>query len=308
LVDAIHAGNQDALKLFVNRITLECFQKDGDLFNAVEKLRDKEALNIPYGDLKEEGLLKRLDDIEKQFNEVKNLRYEVKKLRDKEALNIPYDDIKKEQLLKRLAEIEVKEQIWHLSRVWVVPLLVQFAEVYDHTLLNQYKKARSDLDKHSNSLSPAVHHYWAKIAYRRGFYTLAIKEIAAGMKSIADMKSRKKEDNTLCTLGEGMLGLLVNILADLNLPKEGQLLCDTLNRCLTAQDTKAHQLHRLLDRLARLYLRQGKPESAITKYEKKRQESIDYFEDNGQRELAWLLYITAFTGDKDAMHTIMRLK
>jgi hypothetical protein len=254
LIDAVHAGNQDALIMLVNRITLAGFQTDGNLHNAVNELR--KALNIAYGDAKQEDLLKRLDEIE--------------------------------------------QQIWYLSRAWVIPLLAKFAESYDHTLLNKYEKARAILDKHLGSLPAEIYHYWASVPYRQGYYASAAKEVANGIRLLTP--------ETLCTLGEGILGQLVNILIDLNFKKESQLLCDTLDRCLAEQYTEATKVERhcLLDRIARIYLRLGKTDAAIAKYKRKRQESIRDFKSEeqpelaGQRELAWLLYVTAFTKHKDA--------
>jgi hypothetical protein len=108
--------------------------------------------------------------------------------------------------------------------------------------------------------------------------------------------------DTLCTLGEDIVGQLANFLIDLNMPQESEFLCDVLIHCLAKQQTEMGKFnrHKLLDRHARIYLRQGKPEAAIAKYKRKRQESMRDFREDGHRELAWLLYITAFVGHQDA--------
>lgn len=205
-------------------------------------------------------------------------------------LNLPKTETKQKELLQQFDKI----QVWELSRYWLIPLLVYLAEKYDHNLLRKYELARLDLNQHLKAVSPAVYHYWAKLYYRHGRYELAIKETVDGICPLTD--------ETLYSLGEGLLGNLINLLIDLNLPKEGLLLCDRLDEYLAVQQTqKAREdRHNLLDRAARLALKQKLYYKAITKYKNKQLDSIQVLKENGERELAWLLYITAFLRHKEA--------
>ena len=207
-----------------------------------------------------------------------------------DLLKIPHSDAKAKQLLQQLDKI----QIWELSQYWIIPLIVYLAERYDHKLLKKYELKRSKLNKYRQALSPAIYHYWAKLYYRQGRYDLAVKETVDGLCLLTPDK--------LYTLGEGLLGHLINLLVDLNLPKEGMLLCDRLDEYLAKQQTKQAKTdhHKLLDRAARLALKQNRSYKAISKYKNKQEESIELYNETGERELAWLLYVTAFLKYKQA--------
>jgi len=210
----------------------------------------------------------------------------------RERLEIPYGAESGERRL--LAALDACESaLWPLARAWVLPLLLALAEAYDYRLLKKYERALWALDTPLPA-APHVHHYLSKPHYRDGRYGLAAKELAAGFALL-------NPDTLYATGALGLLGQLLNLLIDLNLPDQGQAIDDLLESCLARNASSTAERHRLnrLDRVARLAMRQGKPESAIGRFQEKYHEVRDAGED-GLRELSWLLYATAWLGQPEA--------
>lgn len=93
-----------------------------------------------------------------------------------------------------------------------------------------------------------------------------------------------------------LLGALLNDLIDLNLPDAGQAVLDRLMQRLGEVDDQK-QAFRLLDRRARLSLRQGRIDAALNDFKRKRLQSGD---GQSTRELAGLLYAAAWFRHDDA--------
>lgn len=210
----------------------------------------------------------------------------------RERLGIPYGAESGERRL--LATLDACESaLWPLARAWVLPLLLALGEAYDYRLLRKYERALLALDTPLPA-APHVHHYLSKPHYRDGRYGLAARELVAGFALLTP--------DTLCATGAlGLLGQLLNLAIDLNLPAQGRVIDDLLESCLARNASSTAERHRLnrLDRVARLAMRQGRPESAIGRFQEKYHEVKDAGED-GLRELSWLLYATAWLGQPDA--------
>ncbi|MDJ0807008.1 MAG: hypothetical protein QNJ78_09265 [Gammaproteobacteria bacterium] len=212
-------------------------------------------------------------------------------------LCLPYDDPNEgaESYLKFVA---VADQVSPLSQYWLRPYLGFLAQVHDHPSMQRYLKTRKRAEGQDAWLpdSPIFYHYLATPDYRNGLYIKGVKKLVAGFNKIVG--------ETAChQAGIKLLGNLINHLIDLGLPDEADLLAIELKRCLEVYegDTEETDRFTLMDREARIALRQGQTTGAsdehilraVTLFDKKRIESIANGED-GSRELAWLLYVTAW--------------
>lgn len=193
----------------------------------------------------------------------------------------------------------VSETLWPLSRAWVVPLEILLAEAHDHQRLPRLETARVELEHGDLEMPPTLHHYWSKLYYRTGRYALALHEVAQGL-------SRLSADES-CTCGAGLLGHLVALLVDIDLPAPAAALQQRLDDCLARRTDAdvAWERHKLRDRAARIALRQGQVERAATLYRLKRADSRR-FKGNGHRELAWLLYIESWRDPQGAAIPLAR--
>ncbi len=197
-----------------------------------------------------------------------------------------YDEPAERRLLMQLEG--QSDRLWPLAQAWVRPLEALFAEAYDHGRLPELEQARRLLEGACSVEIPApIFHYWSKIAYRRGQYALSLKDVARGL-------SRLRPD-AFCTRGAGLVGHLVGLLVDVDLPAPAAILHQKMEDCLAHQsDEKSDwERHKLKDRAARIALRLGQVERATALYRLKRAES-GRFGFDGSRELAWLLFIGAW--------------
>lgn len=174
-----------------------------------------------------------------------------------------------------------------LSQAWVKALEALFAEAYDQRRLDELEQSRRTLERAAVVMPAPVYHYWSKIAYRQGRYTVALQDIARGLSEL--------QPADLCTRAAGLVGHLIGLLVDVNLPDPAAALHQQLEDCLANRGTKESdwERHKLQDRAARIALRQGQPQRAVAFFRKKRQDSIRFGGD-GHRELAWLLYASAW--------------
>lgn len=203
------------------------------------------------------------------------------------ALKIRRDDGAAEvPLLARLDRLH--ESLSLLTASWVIPYIVYLAEVYDHELLHNYESSRPNFP--SDALpEPFVYHYWGKLYYRKGEYGHALMELANGFALLDPARLFKPA-------GIGPLGLLVNCLIDLNLPRPGLALFNRLDIGLRSLEDRLSQFGLLekinrLDRQARLALRQGSPVEAAIYYREKRSRDTR----DPDRERAWLLYVASWS-------------
>ncbi len=207
-------------------------------------------------------------------------------------LKVPWHDETAEQaLLAKLLRLEPDP--WPLTQAWLKPLEALLAEAYDHGSLFDLEQARRQLDSAGIEMPAPAYHYWSKIYYRLGRYALALRDTAHGLGAIAP--------EAFCTRGAGLVGHLVGLLVDLNLPAPADVLQRRLDDCLADQmdERAAWERHKLMDRAARISLRLGRPDHASAIYHLKRRESRRYG-GHGERELAWLLYIGAWSDPSQA--------
>jgi len=133
---------------------------------------------------------------------------------------------------------------------------------------------------------------WAKAEYRRGHYARAVAATVEGLRCAAIT------DEPVIRL----LGSLINLLLDLNLPELAQTLFDLRDRRLDSDsftgDFAAQERFKGLDVQGRRALRQGQVAAALAGFRRKRRQAPEHGE-NGRRELAWLLYAAALTGPVD---------
>lgn len=248
LVAAARSGQDEALAVLIDRLTLRALQQGGELDRAERDLRQRLAIG-------------RQDEAGERW------------------------------LGERLEA--VSNWLWPLSRLWILPLETLLAEAYDHRRLPRLEAARAALRYDGIPISPSRHHAWSKLDYRMGRHALALREVARGLNGIGP--------HEWCDRGTGLLGHLVNLLIDVDLPAPAAVLYQCLDDCL-AQRTDAdaaRERYQLHDRAARIALRQGQVERASAFYRLKRDESARQA-GNGQRELAWLLYLESWRDPRGA--------
>lgn len=197
-------------------------------------------------------------------------------------------------LLHRLAPIV--DTLPVLTRLWAAPLLTHLAEQHHHERLDCCRRRLEDLAKaHPESVN--LYADWAKAEYRRGHYARAVAATMEGLRCAA------KADETVIRL----LGSLVNLLIDFNLPRPAQDLFDLRNLQLDQLDGNcvakdggnfvAKECFKGLDFKGRLALREGDYPAALVLFRSKRIQAPEHDKDEkGWRELAWLLYASALAG------------
>lgn len=187
-------------------------------------------------------------------------------------------------LLHRLTP--VVDHLPLLTRLWVAPLLTHLAGQHDHERLNSSRRRLADLAK-AHPESANLYADWAKAEYRRGYYARAAAAIVDGLGC-----ATVTDDITV-----RLLGSLVNILLDLNLPGPANAWFDLWQRGLDQLDGDFAGQERFKGRdvQGRLALRQGQVSAAMAWFRRKRIEAPDHKE-TGHRELAWLLYAAALAG------------
>lgn len=242
LVVAVRGGQDRALTVLIDRLTLRALQQGAELDQAEQRLR--------------------------------------------QCLDAGRDNETGERWLGERLEA-VSERLWPLSRAWILPLEVLLAEAHDHRRLPRLEAACAGFGRNALGWPPSFHHYGAKLYYRTGRYALALQEVALGLNRLG------AEDP--CERGRGLLGHLVSLLVDVDLPAPAAALHQRLDDCLARRTDPevAWDRFKLRDRAARIALRQGRIERAATLYRLKRAESV-HFGGDGQRELAWLLYIESW--------------
>ncbi|EGV27713.1 hypothetical protein ThidrDRAFT_4475 [Thiorhodococcus drewsii AZ1] len=208
------------------------------------------------------------------------------------GLEVPGSDESAEAaLLRSLGDIELR--LWPLTRAWVVPLLALLADAYDQRQSPRFEAERRAMDRPGIPQPAPVFHYWSRLYYRQGRYPLAVQDVARGLAQL--------EAGDLCGRGAGLVGQLIGLLIDLNLPDPARRLSRDLDDCLSRHRGQRSdwEAHKLKDRTARIALRRGRAERALGIYRLKRREAANFGGD-GRRELAWLLYIGAWSGHPDS--------
>ena len=206
-----------------------------------------------------------------------------------EALDLNYDDEAREKpLLECLTALSrpTTHLLPRLTRSWVEPYRIYLAEIYDHRQLHQGSGSRLT----SNDAPHACYHH-AKKHYRDGAYPRAATDTATGLRALPASRWHQRS-------GLGLLGELVNILIDLNLPQAAQTALDQLQRQLNRASTASadRQQLDLWDRRARLAVRQGHLSCALRHYQQKQQRDPR----DPDRNLAWLLCVAAWDDAPDA--------
>lgn len=176
------------------------------------------------------------------------------------------------------------EACWPLTQYWLLPLAAYWAEKHDHAVMLRLKSQPPPTIGHEG-LQAAKAYGLAALYRRGGEYPKAVEQLAEGLQG--DPQPQQEID---------LLGALLNDLIDLNLPDAGQAVLDRLTQRLGQIDNPA-QAFRLLDRRARLSLRQGRIDAALNDFKRKRLQSGD---GQSPRELAGLLYAAAWFRHDDA--------
>ncbi|MBK1693219.1 hypothetical protein CKO09_00485 [Chromatium weissei] len=210
-----------------------------------------------------------------------------------------HDDAARRRLCAQLEQIE--PTLSALSRAWVAPLLAHLAEVYAPHLIERLKQVRNELAHLALPNSAPLLHYWSKLYYRHGQYTLALQDVAAGLSAmppqeLMDVTGRYQPHSF------DLLGHLLSLLVDLNLPKPALQLSDALDDALAVNHAPFVH-YQWLDRRARVALRAGQPAQALAHYHQKYY-FAQQLNSNGERELAGLVYTAAWLGATGAAITV----
>ena len=229
-----------------------------------------------------------------------------------DRLDLPYADLNEDPTLFRALDyIAGKDSLSTLTKQWLYPFLGSLAQVHDHARMEYYGHAYPGSSVHGASLPDAAifYHYLAKPKYRRGEYSRGVDTIVKGFAKLAIDGTQD-----ICSeSGLSLLGNLVNHLVDLNLPREAKLILIELSRCLDKHDfdapTIATEEFTMLDRKARCDIREGSSASlgdARFSFERKQALAVQSYKQDGWRELAWLLYVSAW--EEVAAHQCMRMR
>jgi hypothetical protein len=196
-----------------------------------------------------------------------------------------YNEADERLLLAQLNRVQA--HLPPLARAWVLPLLAAFAAAYDHSLLPALEAERGGLERAGVPVTGPILQAWSKAHYRAGRYALALRDIARGF-TLADRDDPSGREAELW-------GQLSALLIDLDLPHAAKAIAIDLDERLDRRGDDGANKDRffLLDRLARIELRLGHPRAALSLYRRKHAEA-PAFAQNGARELAWLLYVSAW--------------
>ena len=191
------------------------------------------------------------------------------------------------------AVTDYPDQIPPIVQWWLIPWQVYLAESLDHDRMITLMRQRETLQGQPH-IPLFVHLYWSLPHYRMGCYSQAMSHVMEGLRSCHDADTHRIQ-------GGDLLGMLGNLLLDLNLPGATLKVLDLLHRDLNYRtDAHARDEHfRLLDRKARCALRTGELPRARALYQKKLQLARAMGED-GLRETGWLLYLAAWGGWEDS--------
>ncbi len=198
----------------------------------------------------------------------------------------------KAQALPFLNQVEngLSTQNWTpLTLSWLLPSALYLAEKYRHDLMPSLTDRYQQLEKNEPRLFCDACYSLASAHRRVGHYGKALNVLAQGLNhaTFDDEKMR-------------LFGALLNDAIDLNLPQSGQLILDELQLLFNFNDD-AEQAFRLLDRQARLVVRQGDMTSALN-FLTQKQQHAQHYKETGEREQAGLLYLAAWTKNERAHH------
>lgn len=243
------AGDQTALRVLIQRLTLHCIMQSGQIDKA-------------------ESLLRALLDADR------------------------HDEAAGQWLLRMLAPIEPHLPL--LSRAWVSPLRALLADAYDHSQNAILRQTRRELEAAGVPMSAPILHYWSKLYYREGMYRLALQDVANGLRLM-------QPGELSFHRGAGLIRHLAGLLVDLDLPSLARALCRMLEDHLrgTADDEAELERFLLRDTEARASLRLGQAQRALHTFQLKHGQAAR-FESTGRRELAWMIYVSAWADLPDA--------
>ena len=211
------------------------------------------------------------------------------------ALGLNYDDPhESDQLFRKLHGM--REALWPVTTLWLAPYMARLAQQHDHSEINYYQRL-VPRDKAYQTTSDALfYYYYAGSEYRQGRYVDAIKSIRRGLQALSTSNV-----SPYSVSGVKLWGLLVNILVDLNLPDAAHRIGLLIERAFYHSDyvpLKSHETDRftLLDRQARIAVRQGDLIAAKEKLRRKWQLAKKDHDADGLRELATLALVSAWDG------------
>ena len=202
-----------------------------------------------------------------------------------------HDEAAGQWLLRMLAVVEPDLPL--LSRAWVAPLRALLADAYDQSQNASLRQTRLELEAADVPMSAPILHYWSKLYYRQGMYRLALQDVADGLRLM-------QPGELSFDRGAGLPRHLAGLLVDLDLPRQAQALCWTLDDHLRGQADEETDFKRYLLRYteARASLRLGQTSRALHSFRIKHAQAAQ-FEFDGHRELAWLIYVAAWVSLPD---------
>lgn len=156
----------------------------------------------------------------------------------RDLLNVGWDDEPGERRL--LIQLQgLGHGLWPMSQAWTRPLEALFAEAYDHERLPGLEQTRRELEQAGLPMTVPAYHYWSKIFYRHGKYALSFEDAARALAHI--------DPRAFCTKGAGLIGHLVGLLVDVDLPLPAERLRQQLDDCLAhrADEKSAWERHKL---------------------------------------------------------------
>ena len=212
------------------------------------------------------------------------------------ARNLQFDDPHESAYFFRQLD-ELRGHLWPVTNIWLAPYMAHMAQKHSHNSINYYRNISINNSQRDSAPDDEFFYYYlAGTEYRQGHYAIATHNISKGINSLSGNNKAPCSNG-----GVKLLGILINILVDLNLPKSAQLSCDIIDRCLRTADyipNRGYETDRfiLLDRQARVSVRNGEIVRAKEQLKRKRAMAINDYEADGLRELATLMLISAWHG------------
>jgi len=209
-------------------------------------------------------------------------------------MNLVYDDPHESSVLFRDLDSS-RELLWPVCYRWLAPFMAYQAQKHDESAINYYRKLSMGIMQKGQHEEQGLFYYHLSTAeYRAGNYEKACRNICKGIKTIEHTNA-----DPSCQAGVKLMGILVNILVDLNVPKFAEMTSNKIAHALREADYQPDAGYEtdnfvLLDREARVLVRMGEPTKANEKIRYKRAIAISDYSNAGHRELATQCFISAW--------------
>lgn len=211
------------------------------------------------------------------------------------SLKLKYDDPNEsDQLFRKLHGM--RKTLWPVTYTWLAPYMARLAQQHDHGEIKLYQRLSPKGEIYQATNEGLFFYYLAGSEYRQGRYVAAANSINRGLQAMSAAGV-----SPYGVTGVKLCGLLINILVDINLPIPAHQLGLLIERAFDHNDYEpldSHETDRftLLDRQARVAVRQGDFTAAKEKLRRKLQLAKKDHEADGLRELATLALVSAWDG------------